>query len=232
MSRTVVIHQPDFLSWLGFFHRLAKADLYVALDHVQFVSGTSRSWTHRDRIKTPWGPRWLSLSVRKAPFGTAIKEMMLAPDRGWRTSNLNLLRESYRSASHFDEIFPRLEALYAVDHARLVDMTLASIDLVCGLLDIRIPRVLSSTMSPSGANNEMLADLLKKCGATTYLSGQGARGYFDPAPYAAAGIAIEWQEFDHPIYPQLYGDFVPMLSAIDMLFNCGVAQSRELLRSR
>lgn len=231
MSRLAVIHQPDFLPWAGFFHRLLHADLYIALDHAQFVSGTSRSWTHRDRIKTPHGPRWLSLSVQKAPLGTPICEIRLSPDAAWRQANLNLLRESYRQAPYFDELFPRLEALYQRRDARLVDMTLASIDLLQDLLGLETPRQLSSALAPTGASNEMLVDLLAKAGVTRYLSGIGARAYFDPAPFAAAGIEVRWQSFAHPVYPQLHGEFVPMLSAIDMLFNCGVERSRELLRS-
>lgn len=230
-TMTVVIHQPDFLPWIGFFHRLLKADLYVALDHAQFVSGTSRSWTHRDRVKTPTGPRWLSLSVRKAPLGTPIRDTLLAPDGAWREANLNLLRESYRAAPYFSDIFPRIEALYGVRHQRLVEMTLASIDLLAELLDVRIERKLSSNLDPCGSSNEMLVDLLLKCRAERYLSGQGARAYFDPAPYARAGIQVEWQDFAHPVYPQLHGEFVPMLSAIDMLFNCGTKRSREILRT-
>lgn len=231
MTRTVVIHQPDFLPWLGFFHRLLKADLYIVLDHVQFVSGTSRSWMHRDRIKTPAGPRWLSLSLQKAPLGTPIHDIRLVPDHAWREKNLNLLRENYRKAPYFDYLFPQLERLYRTNHARLVDMTLDAIDLICAAFDIRIERALSSEMSRTGSSNEMLADLLGQAGATHYLSGLGARDYFDSAPFDRAGVEVVWQEFKHPVYPQLHGPFVPMLSAVDMLFNCGADRSRELLRS-
>lgn len=227
----MVIHQPDFLPWLGFFHRLSKADLYIALDHVQFVTGTSRSWTHRDRLKTPTGARWLTVSVQKMPLGTPINEIRLSSHPGWRAANLNLIRESYRSAPHFLDIFPRLEALYTRDDEHLVDMTLASIDLVADMLVTTVPRRLSSELSPKGSGNAMLVDLLRKVGATQYLSGLGARAYFDPAPFAAAGIEVLWQEFRHPTYPQLFGDFVPCLSAVDMLFNCGIERSREILRS-
>ena len=110
-------------------------------------------------------------------------------------------------------------------------MTLASIDLLGDMLGVGVPRKLSSELSPAGGRNEMLVDLLQKVGATHYLSGIGARAYFDPAPYAAAGIEVLWQDFSHPVYPQLHGEFVPNLSAIDMLFNCGIKQSREILRS-
>lgn len=231
MKRTVVIHQPDFLPWLGFFHRLRQADLYVALDHVRFVTGTSRSWTHRDRIKTASGPRWLSLHVRKTPLGTAIRDIPLAPDNGWRSKNLQLVRESYRRAAHFDEVFPRIEALYARRDERLMDMTLASIAMLSEMLGTTRPVLCASGLSPAGSNNAMLADLLAKTGATDYLSGLGARAYFDPAPFARVGIKVHWQAFLHPVYPQQHGEFVPYLSAIDMLLNCGVERSREILGS-
>ncbi len=231
MKKVVVIHQPDFLPWLGFFHRFLHADLYIALDHVQFVSGTSRSWTHRDRIKTRNGPRWLSLSVQKPALGTAIGDVLLSGDADWRAANLNLLRENYRTAPFYDEVFPRVESLYRSGFSRLVDMTLASIGLMEEMLGLAVPRVRSSELAPVGTKNEMLVDLLKKVGATHYLSGAGARAYFDPAPYASAGVEVLWHDFEHPRYPQLFGDFVPQLSAIDLLFNCGTRGSADILRS-
>jgi hypothetical protein len=232
VSKTVVIHQPDFLPWLGFFHRFLHADLYVALDHVQFTRGTRHSWTHRDRIKTPSGVRWLSLSVQKAPLGTPIREIKLAPDAGWREANLNLLRESYGGARFFGEFFPLIEDLYRRQFSSLVDMTLASIDMLCGILGARLPVLRSSDLRPAGTSNEMLASLLCQTGATRYLSGLGARSYFDPAPFAAAGIEVVWQAFRHPVYPQLHGGpFEPALSAIDLLFNCGQEKASEILRS-
>ena len=77
----------------------------------------------------------------------------------------------------------------------------------------------------------LLVDILQKVRADKYLSGVGAKAYFDPAPFAAAGIEVTWQDFKHPVYPQLYGDFIPYLSSIDLLFNCGIKKSHEILRS-
>jgi hypothetical protein len=232
VSRTVVIHQPDFLPWLGYFHRLLQADLFIALDHVQFVTGTSRSWTHRDMIKTPQGAKWLSLRVQKAPFGTAIRDVRLAPDPEWRIENLNLIRENYRKAPFFQEIFPYLETLYRQPHAGMAAMNIASLDLLEEMLDTRTPRLISSEMSPQGTSTTMLVDLLKKAGATRYVSGLGARAYLDAALLEKAGIELVWQAFRPPVYPQLHGKFVPTLSSIDALFNCGVEETRKMLKGR
>src|SRR6185437_16373335 len=126
MSRSVVIHQPDFLPWLGFFDRLRSADLYIVLDHVQFIR---RGWTHRDMIKAPTGAAWLTLNIQKAPQNTPIRDIQLTPSMNWRQDSLNLIRENYRKAPHFAEIFPRLEDLYSRPIESMAAMNLASLDL-------------------------------------------------------------------------------------------------------
>jgi hypothetical protein len=103
--------------------------------------------------------------------------------------------------------------------------------MLMGLLDIEIPQVLASTLNTTGKKNELLVDILQKVGATQYLSGVGARAYFEPELYERAGIEVVWQDFLHPAYPQLHGPFIPYLSSIDMLFNCGIEESRKILRS-
>lgn len=231
MSRkVVVIHQPDFAPYLGFFHRFMKADLYIALDHVQFVNGSSRAWTHRDKIKTAQGEKWLTVSVRKAPRDTAINQIELCADTGWRQDNLRLLEQNYRKTPCYNELMPEIERLYAQPFSMLRDFNMASIEMLMDMLDVRIPWVWSSSLDPVGTKNELLADLLQKVSATHYLSGVGARDYFDPIPFREANTEVLWQDFIHPVYPQLYGEFTPYLSSMDLLFNCGVEKSREILK--
>lgn len=232
MSKTVVIHQPDFMPYLGFFQRFLDADLYIVLDHVQFVNGTSRSWTHRDKIKTAGGEKWLTLSVKKTARETAINEVELSDNVDWIEGNLNLLAQNYRKAPYYAQVMPAVEALYRSPGCSLADFNLRSIEMLMDLLDVRVPLVLSSSLEPKGQKNELLIDLLGKVGATHYLSGNGARDYMAPEMFQAAGIEVRWQEFTHPVYPQQFGEFVPYLSALDALFNCGVQGARELLRRK
>lgn len=228
--KTAVIHQPDFMPYIGFFHRLLQADILILLDHVQFVNHGSRSWTHRDKIKTANGECWLTINVKKAPHGTPINQIELA-DNDWREKNLNLVRENYHGAAYFAELFSRVQALYAMPYKRLVDFNTASIRMLMEWFGIEIPMINSSDMQPNGRKNELLVDLLKKAGANRYLSGLGARNYYQPEPFLDAGIEVLWQQFIHPVYPQQFGEFIPYLSSIDLFFNCGIEPSREILRS-
>jgi hypothetical protein len=231
MSRTVVVHQPDFLPYLGFFHRFQRADVYLVLDHVQFVQHTSRAWTHRDKIKTRTGAAWLSLSVQKCPLETAIKDVVLSAGQSWRAANLNVLSENYRRAPFYETVFARLEQIYRMPIDRLVAFNMAFIDLVCEWLGIRIARVRSSELDPTDRKSEMIARLVAAVGGTRYLSGIGARDYHDHEPFERRGIEVVWQDFRHPIYPQQFGEFVPSLSVVDALFNCGPDETARILRS-
>jgi hypothetical protein len=229
MSKTVVIHQPDFSPYLGFFHRFLEADLYVVLDHVQFVYG-SRAWTHRDKIKTPAGEKWLTLSVKKSPRGTAINEIEFSQDKNWREDNIQLIYTNYKDAKFYSEILSEVEKLYSYTGNSLLEFNMNSIELLMDLLDVRIPLIYASSLEPEGHKNQLLIDLLRKVDATHYLSGVGAKDYFDANLFIESGIEIIWQNFTHPIYPQLHNDYIPYLSSFDVLFNCGITQSRKILR--
>lgn len=228
MKKMVVIHQPDFLPYLGFFHRLLRSDLYVILDNVQFVH-SSRGWTHRDKIKSPQGQKWLTVSVKKAPRSTAINQIQLSQGTEWKTDNINLIRESYKFAPHFSEIFPFIEELYAFSSDKLVDFNMESLRMLMKLLGIEIPMIFASQLNPQGHKNELIIDILKKVNASHYLSGVGAKDYFEPESFTSAQLEVVWQKFSHPIYPQIYGDYIPYLSSIDILFNCGIKNSRDIL---
>lgn len=229
-SKTVVIHQPDFLPYLGFFHRLLYADLYVILDTVQFVT-KGKGWHNRDKIKTPQGEKWITISVKKGPLKTKINEVILSKDVNWRQNNLNLIIQNYRKASFFDDIFPHVKKLYFFECQKLVEFNMKSIQMFMELFNLDVETELASKLNPHGKSNELIVDILQKAQATHYLSGDGAKNYYNPSPYKAAGIQVVWQDFKHPVYPQLHGEFIPYLSSVDLLFNCGIKKSREILRS-
>lgn len=230
MSKTVVIHQPDFLSYLGFFHRLLYADLFIILDDVQYVKGTSQSWMNRDKIKTQNGEKWLTVNVKKAPSGTNINKIELNDTLNWKEKNLNLIKENYKKSSYFEEIFPYIEKLYSGQYTYLSELNMASIYMMLELFNIDIDMLFSSNISVTKTKSERLIQLLEHEKATHYLSGLGAKDYHVNDVFEEAGIEVIWQDFIHPRYNQLHGDFIPYLSSIDLLFNCGIKKSREILR--
>jgi hypothetical protein len=228
--KTVVIHQPDFLPYIGFFHRLLHSDLYVVLDNVQFVRG-SNSWHNRDKIKTPQGEKWITVTTQKKHHTALINEMELYEKEKLRERHLNLFRSNYIKANFYKEIFSYIEQLYNYECEKMIDFNMKSILILMQLFDIDIKYIFASDIQAEGKGNGIIVDILKKVNATTYLSGIGAKSYYEPTLYEEAGIKVVFQEFEHPVYPQLFGNFIPYLSSIDLLFNCGIEKSREIIRS-
>ncbi len=225
--KRVCIHQPDFIPYLGFFHRLLISDLFIVLDDVPISK--PRGWTHRDKIKTPFGERWLTLPIQKHPL-QKINEVRLGKDGKWEKEHLNLLKEYYQKAPYFDLYFPKVQDIYHTSDDKLSEFNMAFLRLFCELLGLKIETVFSSSLRVPGNKNEKLILLIKAVGGTHYLSGVGAKDYLDEPMFAKEGIAVEWQEFIHPVYPQLHGNFIPNLSTIDLLFNCGPG-AKEILQS-
>ena len=228
-DKIVVVHQPDFMPYLGFFDRLLKADIYVIFDNVQFVS-SSRSWTNRDKIKTQNGEKWITVGTKKAPRDAKINQIILTEDTDWRKRHLNLFYENYRKADYYKDIFPYLEELYSFECERMMDFNLKSIEMLMRLFDIQIDTVLASDLEPEGKNNTLIIDIMRKLGTRKYLSGAGARAYHDQSLYDAAGVEVIWQDFRHPVYKQQFGEFIPYLSSIDLLLNCGAREARKMIR--
>lgn len=227
-ARTAVIHQPDFAPYLGYFHRLLRCDVFVVLDHVQYSKG---GWHNRDKIKSADGERWLTIPVSlKGKSFSPINRVAINNDTDWRRAHLAQLENCYGEAPFFDELSPSLQKLYAEETDSLLEFNMRVLRWLLEVFAIEVETVYSSSLSPQGKSNEMLVDILGKVGAGTYLSGVGARGYFREEPFRDAGIRVAWQEFVHPVYRQLHGNFIPFLSSFDLLFNCGVDQSREIVR--
>jgi hypothetical protein len=226
MKKTVVIHQPDFLPHLGFFHKLLHADKLVILDDVQFLR---RGWSHRDKIKTRNGEVWLTVGLKKSPQNSKINEMQLN-NEDWKDKHLNLIRQNYKQAIYFQEIYPYIENLYSGIYDSLISFNLASINMLMNMFSIKIDLSYSSHFFLKSKSNQLLVDILCNEDATHYLSGIGAKDYYEKEPFSKAGIEVIWQDFRHPTYPQLFGEFTPYLSSIDLLFNCGIMQSKLILR--
>lgn len=216
--KTICIHQPDFAPYLGFFDRLLYADHLILLDDVQFIR---RGWQHRDQIKTCDGKRWLSLSVQKGDFNQRILEVLLSDDRKWRDANLALLRQWYAKSRYFKLIYPQIEELYHGKYRTLVDFNMAFLDFAFRLFRIEVQTSFSSSYSVTSSSSQRLLDLVVAVRGDNYLTGMGSLNYLDTDLFEQAGVKIIWQDFVHPNYDQLHGNFLSMLSCLDLFFNCG-----------
>jgi len=219
--------RPYFAPFAGFFYRVYLADLFVILDSVQFPRGTT--WITRNRFKNDQGSLWMTIPVWKKGLGLQnINDVRLCREGSWPRKHPASLKQAYANAPYFDEHLPFIENLFATASGRLIDLNLAIIrHLMLNLgLDTEIIRL--SELNIDAGGDRLLIAICRYFDASVYLAPRAAGKYLDAGMFKSAGIELRYVNPRSPVYPQLWGDFIPDLSTFDLLFNCG-PKAREIL---
>ena len=216
----VSIHQPNYIPWLGFFHKLLLSDTYIVFDDVQFPRG--KDYANRNQIKTNNGKMWLTASVLGKKDLKPWNQIEIN-NNGWKEKHLTNIESFYKKTPYFKSYFLFLKRIYETDHKLLLDLNLDLIIFFLGCLD-KIPNIiLSSDIKTELTGLDKILYILKDQKATKYISGdgEGSRRYIDEQLFKDNNIELIWQNYKHPTYKQLYGEFIPYLSILDLLFNEG-----------
>jgi len=223
----VSINQPAYLPWLGYFQRIAVSDVHIVLDHVQFEKN---SFTNRNKVRTAQGGTWLTVPVKtKGRFGElSIADLEIDTQQDWRRRHWNTIRQAYARAPHFAAHEQFFAGMFSQEWTKLAPLCQELTGYLLDQFQIKTRMLYSSAMEPTGTKDELILELCRSVGATTYFSGALGRDYLREPLFAEAGIKVVYQDYQHPVYAQQYQPFEPYMAAADLLFNCG-AQSGELL---
>jgi hypothetical protein len=226
------VMQPGYLPWLGFFDRIQLSDVVVLLDHVTIEKNTKHQFANRNRVKGPQGALWLTIPVHARSDGAwlPINEVSLVDNQPWRTKHLQSLRSCYSRAPYFASLFDRIAALVMAPDNRLGPYTTQMIKGLNGLLGLERALLSSATLDLVMRKSDLIVEICEKVGADTYLSGPFGRDYLDLAAFKERGIEVAFHGYQHPVYGQLFGEFVSHLSIVDLMFNEG-SRSLQLLSS-
>jgi hypothetical protein len=220
----IAIHQPNYLPWCGYFHKMLSCDLFVILDDVTY---SKTAGTNKNKIKSPEGTRLLSVPI--AHKKGLIKDVTTFSEDKWPQKHWGSIQRCYARAPFWKQNQHLLLPIFENPDEKLADLNLRLIEVIRTLLEIKTPIIRSSEIQgTTGQKGDKIISICKALQATVYLSGTGAKAYNDEKEFKKNNIRLVYQKFDHPIYPQLWGDFLPNLSVIDLLFNCG-PKSKDFL---
>lgn len=224
----VTIHQPEHLPWIGFFHKLCRADIVVILDNVQF---RTNYFQNRNRILGPNGPIWLTVPVvSKGHMSKTLRAMEIAPQPNWKRKYVKSLEQAYGKHPHFGLLNEGLLPLMDSDWDLLVPLNMAIIRWMLGWLGFDRPVIFASALDVQGSRTDLLAAICKEVGASVYLSGSSGKDYLDETPFREMGIWVTYHDFHHPVYAQRNApQFISHLSAVDLVANLGEEAKRFIL---
>lgn len=225
----VSIHQPAYLPWLGYFHKIALSDIFVYLDTTQFEKN---SFINRNKIKTSQGENWLTVPVKlRGHMQKEIKEIKIEgndwQEKHWRAMELN-----YKKARYWEVYSGLLKKIYQKKYSNISDLCYEQMILFLKFLKISTKIVKASDMCLCQSVKENLVlDICCKLEATVYVSGILGKDYLLPKKFSQNNIKIYFQDYQHPTYKQLWSSFIPQMSIIDLLFNEGDNSLNVIMRN-
>jgi hypothetical protein len=223
----ISIHQPQYMPWLGFFEKMSRADVFVLLDDVQYKKN---EWQNRNQIKTAQGKLWITVPVMYH-YPERIIDVKLNNDIAWQKQQRKTIELAYAKSPFMDNYTAFLDEVFYQKWERLDQINVFTVKKLAELLGIKTKIICSSEFSLTTSSTPRLVEICKVLSADTYIAGKGGDGYLNTTLFDEANIKLEFQEYQHPVYPQLYGEFVPNLSILDLLFNCG-EKSLEILKGK
>lgn len=219
MPRMVAAVQSNYLPWKGYFDLIHDVDLFVFYDDNQY---TPRDWRNRNRIKTANGTIWISVPV--GDDRNRLIHDVAIPDPAWQAKHRQQLQQSYGKCPHFsryqgwlDHVFleTRWENLSVLNQALIRHVAAEFLGIGTMFADSR-------SFNAQGQKLDKMVDLVRRTGASGYLSGPAAKDYIVPERFAEAGIALHWKDYSgYPEYPQRHPPYEHGVSVLDLLFNTG-----------
>ena len=226
--RTVVISQPTYLPWTGYFRIMKEADVYVFLDNVQFEK---RSWQSRNRIKSAKELGWLTIPTHHSSQ-SRISDVEIDNSKQWMRQHFNAIKTSYGKAPYFDDYCSFFKSVFEFRWTNLALLNIYLIEYFANQLGLSPIFVRASKLGLEGKRTNLLLDICKMFGANRYVSSIGAKNYMEAdgakSIFEKAGIMVDFLQVNLPKYPQLFGEFIPELSVVDLILNCGPESSKIL----
>lgn len=220
-------HQPAYLPWFGYIHKIALADQFVLLDAIQFEKN---SFTNRNKIKTSNGDTWLTIPVEmKDHLNKNLNELNIDSKQNWKKKHWTSIFFNYKKTPFFNQYADFLNEYYQLEITNLSEFIQISTNYFLKELKIETPTIKLSELNIESKKQELIIDICKATNSSAFVFGAMGKDYADLDYFKQHQISIYFQEYKHPIYTQLHGDFSPYMTILDALFNLGSERTKELL---
>lgn len=213
----VAIHQPDYIPWLGLFYKMYLSDIFIHLDDVQFSNEAAHNF---NVIKTPQGALRLKFPVEQH-LGDQINKVRPKDELKWKQKHLRTIEMNYSHARYFKDLFPEFKDVLMADYSDVASLNIAINTFIASKFGITPKFIKSSDLNISTAKEKKVIDLTLAVRGDEYISGLGARAYQVESHFTDNGIKLTYLDYSPISYNQMWGDFLPCMSVLDYIFNCG-----------
>ena len=241
--------QPYFFPYLGYFQLIQAVDKFILYDNVNYIK---KGWVNRNRLVVQGRPRFIVVPLQQQSSAQKIRDARIDMTRDWRKRLFGTIYLNYKRCAFFDEVFPLIERVLAMDVEHLTELNCSSVRWIAEFLEIPtdivtdvsnyegLERDLSeetSRIREEYTQRQNLSDtktiriflICRNEGAGTYINAIGGQALYDKSLFANNGIALWFVKTLPYSYEQRADEFFSSMSIIDVLMNCGKAGTKELL---
>jgi hypothetical protein len=225
--KIISAHQPAYIPWLGYFHKILVCDEFIIMDDVQFEKN---SFINRNRVLANGGAVMLTIPVSTTDYTSKqLREIEIADER-WKIKHLRTVEQSYKRSTFFNEIFPIFEKGVTTRSKYLVDYLNSILFDLISYLNIQTSVRLASELSITSRKLDYVIELTEKVNGQAFVFGALGRSYAEENVLEEKGIRPYFQDYVHPVYTQNSTDFTPYLSVLDLLMQYGI-KSVDIIQS-
>ena len=225
MGRSLVVMQPTFLPWAGYFNLMAQAHDFVFLDDVQLEK---QSWQTRNRLVVGGEVRWVVVPVRNTHLAQTIRETEVLHGTHWREKFARGFVINYGRHPHFADAQQIVQALLACDALDLATFNECMIRFIAERLGLAPCLHRASGLQVEGLRSARLAGMCRHFQAHEYLSPVGSADYLAEDCFEELSpVPLRFQAYAPGPYPQKgCSGFHSHLSIVDVVANVGWHQAR------
>lgn len=218
--KIIAIHQPNYFPWLGYFSKMRQANVFVFLDNVDISLNSSKAITHRTKINYSGKPMWLTLPIEKAET-KQIGQLKINSKINWREKQIQIIEQAYTKAPYFNDFFPTIKKIIYYNENNLSKFNAYIIKEIAKLLEIKTAFYTASELGIFESEPTLrLIKICKKLDGLVYLSGMGGKKYHHEALFTQNKIELKYSNYFVREYKH-HSVFIPGLSVLDALFECG-----------
>ncbi|MCK9217046.1 MAG: WbqC family protein [Firmicutes bacterium] len=215
----IAIMQPYFFPYIGYWQLINAVDRFVIYDDVNYIN---RGWINRNNILVNGKANYINIKMYKASQNKLINEISIFEDKVYIEKLLKTIKNSYKKAPYFEEVFSKIEETMNKDEINLSRFLTYSIKQVCDFLKINAQVLLSSEIKKDNnlRGQAKIIEICKKLNATKYINAIGGIELYSREDFQREGIELKFLKTNPFTYKQYENEFVPNLSIIDvMMFN-------------
>lgn len=227
MIKIVSGHQPAYLPWLGYFHKICVSDVFILMDTVRY----SRGWINKNKIKDKQTEIQLSVPIFKEDKEKNINEIRIKKsdsNQNWYTNHSNSIFYAYKNSKYFDEVFPDIDKVLKLKHNFLHELCWDLTEYFIKYLQINTEIIKMSEKEFAGKKSDLILNHALDTESKIVFLGENGKDYIVENDFLEKKILPVYQNYKCNKYKQVSEKFSEKCSILDLLMNEGTNAKKIL----